>query len=281
MNGVSYLHRLQQTLVRSERMPVVFIGHGNPMNAIMHNSFTREWATVGKCLSDAQAIVVISAHWLSSGTYVTSAEAPEILYDFYGFPPDLYEVTYNARGDAGIAEKIREHFLLYEAQLDATRGLDHGAWAILKHIAPNPSIPILQISLDISQSLTTLTEMFRSLQVLRERGVVFIGSGNIVHNLMAAQFSAESTSTDSPWAYDWALEFDTRIADAITDQNFQILTQPKKLGSITALAVPTDDHYRPLLATMALTIPGETFRQFNTSIDMASVSMRSFISVDV
>lgn len=281
MAGIQQIYALKDTLQPSERMPVLFIGHGNPMNAITDNTFTREWSSVGKRIPNAQAIVVISAHWLSQGTYVTAATAPDIIYDFYGFPPELYQVTYEAQGDPRIAEQIREQFLAYEAQLDATRGLDHGAWTILKHIAPNPAVPILQISLDISQSLTKLTEMFRSLQSLRKRGVVFIGSGNIVHNLMAAQFSSEPSLSGSSWAYDWALEFDTHIAGAITDQNFELLTQPNKLGSITALAVPTDDHYRPLLASMALTVPGETFRQFNTSIDMASVSMRSFISSDL
>lgn len=265
------LHALATRLKPSPRMPVLFVGHGNPMNAISDNDITRMWEHVGTNLPKAQAIVVISAHWLTDGTHVTDAPKQKIIHDFYGFPDELYAATYDANGDLAVAEILRQALLQYEAKLDSTWGLDHGTWSVLKHLAPEPKVPVLQISLDVNQSLEQLTEMFANLKPLREKGVIFIGSGNIVHNLRAVNFADDRV-------FDWAIEFDALSADAMTKHDIKLLTKPGKLSSAASFAVPTDDHYRPMLAAMALLDGKEQLNYFNDVIELGSIGMRSFIS---
>lgn len=265
------LNKLKAILRPSPKMPVLFVGHGNPMNAILDNDITRMWGSVGSNLPKAQAIVVISAHWLTKGTHITDAPKQKIIYDFYGFPDELYEVEYKADGNPEIAKELQRAFLDYEAKLDSTWGLDHGTWSVLKHLAPEPKVPVLQISLDYEQSLEQLAEMFKQLKSLRSMGVIFIGSGNIVHNLQAVNFNTDK-------AYDWALEFDSLSAEAMNQHNLKLLTNPRKITNAASFAVPTDDHYRPMLAAMALLDGKEQLQYFNEVIDMGSVSMRSFIA---
>ena len=253
-------------------MPVLFVGHGNPMNAILDNPITQKWADVGANMPAYQAIVVISAHWLTNGTHITDAPRQPIIYDMYGFPPELYQTTYDANGSPSLAKILRQQLLKYEAMLDSSWGLDHGTWSVLKHLAPHPSVPVLQISLDINQSLEQVAELFTDLRALRKKGVLFIGSGNIVHNLRAVNFAATK-------AYDWAIEFDELSAKAIQNKNIKLLTKPGKISSAASFAIPTDDHYRPMLAMMALLDTNEQLEFFNTEIDLASVSMRSFVSI--
>ncbi len=265
------IKKLATSLRPSPRMPVLFVGHGNPMNAIVDNDITRMWAQVGNNLPDAQAMVVISAHWLTRGTHVTDAPKQKIIHDFYGFPDELYNADYPANGSPKIAEILRKSLLKYEAKLDSTWGLDHGTWSVLKHLAPAPKVPVLQISLDITQSLEQLTEMFKNLIPLREKGVIFIGSGNIVHNLGAINFTDDRV-------FDWAIEFDNLSAAAITNHDMKLLTRPGTISSAASFAVPTDDHYRPMLAAMALLDPKEQIHYFNDVIELGSISMRSFIA---
>jgi len=259
-------------LVPSIRMPVMFIGHGNPLYAITQNPFATEWDAIGKRIPQPQVIIVISAHWLTRGTSIQSAQKPDTIHDFMGFPSELFAVQYKAPGDPLTAKVIQQHLAHYEARLDAVRGFDHGMWAVMMHIAPTQKIPVLQISLDVTQSFGEMMELFALLRPLRDRGALFIGSGNIIHNLM-------SVNWEENIPYDWALEFDSKITTAITDQNHHILTHPETLGSSARLAIPTDDHYRPLLACMALIDADETLNYFTTTIDMGSVGMRSFITV--
>ncbi len=267
------LNKLAEKLQASPRMPVLFVGHGNPMHAIQNDTITETWGSVGKALPKPQAIVVISAHWLTSGTHVTAAKKPETIYDMYGFPPELYEVRYPANGDPKIAKEIVD-YLRYETFLDANRGLDHGTWSVLVHLAPKADIPVIQISLNVNQSLPELYDFFASLKPLREKGVVFIGSGNIVHNLRMVNWQDDST-------FDWALEFDDAITKALEAKDMQLLTKPQKMGIITQYAVPTDDHYRPLIAALALTNSDEQFTYFNDVFELGSISMRSFISTPI
>jgi len=264
--------KLESTLLPSERMPVLFVGHGNPMNAILDNPITHQWRLHGEAIRNYQAIVVISAHWLTNGTHITDAPKQPIIYDMYGFPPELYQTTYDANGDPAIAALLQKELLRYEAVLDSSWGLDHGTWSVLKHLAPHPSVPILQISLDVKQSLEQVTEMFAELKKLRDKGVLFIGSGNIVHNLRAVNFSSNKP-------LDWALEFDALSAKAIADKRMDLLTRPGKISSAASFAIPTDDHYRPMLAAMALLDDKEQIEFFNEEIDLGSISMRSFVSV--
>jgi 4,5-DOPA dioxygenase extradiol len=265
------LNKLNLLLESSPRMPVLFVGHGNPMNAILDNDITREWSRVGKNLPKPQAIVVISAHWLTEGTRVTDAPKQPLIYDMYGFPDELYKVKYEAQGSLEVAQVLQKQLLQYEAMLDSTWGLDHGTWSVLKHLAPSPKAPVLQISLDVRQTKGQLVQMFQMLRPLRDKGVVFIGSGNIVHNLRAVNWHDNTP-------YDWAIEFDELTAKAMTEHDLDKLVNPVKISNAVTAAVPTDDHYRPMLAAMSLLYEDEQLAYFNDMIEMGSVGMRSFIS---
>lgn len=264
------LRRLESVLKPSPKMPVLFVGHGNPMNAILDNDITKAWSRVGMNLPNAQAFVVISAHWYTKGTHVTSAPKQPIIYDFYGFPDELYEVKYDAKGDPEIANQLKNAFLHYEAQLDKSWGLDHGTWSVLKHMAPEPKIPVLQISLDISHTREQVVQTFKDLKHLRKRGVIFIGSGNIVHNLRMLNWGGI--------AFDWAEEFDKKVSELISGRDIKGLVNPLSITKSASMAVEMDDHYRPMLAVMALLDSGEELSYFNEMIDMGSVGMRSFIT---
>lgn len=266
------ISELENYLLPSPRMPVLFVGHGNPMHAISDNDITQTWSKIGTLLPAAQAIIVISAHWLTSGsTHITDAPKQPILYDMYGFPDELYKVTYHADGDPTIAKILEQSFRRYEAKLDSGWGLDHGTWSILKFIAPHPQVPILQISLDMELTLNELSEQFRDLKKLREKGVIFIGSGNLVHNLRLLNFEDEKI-------FDWALEFDDLAGKHMRDKNLKKLTNPSSISSASSLAVQFDDHYRPMIAAMSLLHEDENIEFFNEVIDMGSISMRSFIT---
>ncbi len=265
--------QLEQQLVPSPKMPVLFVGHGNPMNALGHNEISEGWSRIGKDLPTPQAFVVISAHWQTRGTLVTDAPKQPIIYDMYGFPDELYKVTYDAKGDPEIAKQLIAAMNQYEAKLDSTWGLDHGTWSVMKFIAPDPhDIPVLQISIDMTKDLPSLAEMFRALKPLREKGVIFIGSGNLVHNLaILNQFG--------PQQFDWATEFDSVASKAIMTHDLTALARPKDMTHAAMYAVQYDDHYRPMLAVMSLLDNTEQVRFFNDVFELGSISMRSFISV--
>lgn len=262
---------LENRLTPSPRMPVLFVGHGTPMNALADNSFTRGWTEVGAGLPAAQAIVVISAHWLTPGaTHITDAPKNPIIYDFYGFPEELYHVQYETHGDEGVAKLLADALWEYEAELDKQWGLDHGTWSVLKFLAPAPEVPVLQISIDFSMPLPQLYELFGRLRRLRRQGVIFIGSGNIVHALRAMRMDGK--------VYDWAAEFDAQTAVAIRNRDLGHLLDPYASSAAARLAVPTDDHYRPMVASLSLLEDDEEVRFFNNAMDLGSLSMRSFVS---
>jgi 4,5-DOPA dioxygenase extradiol len=254
-------------------MPVLFVGHGNPMNAISDNAFTQQWSEVGRGLPDAQAIVVISAHWLTPGhTRITDAPKNPIIYDFGGFPDELYRVQYDTFGDERVAQLLARQLVEYEAELDKQWGLDHGTWSVLKHLAPAPEVPVLQISIDYSMPLPELYRLYSRLRSMRRRGVVFIGSGNIVHALGRVKWDG-----GAPW--EWAQQFDADTALALRDREVGKLLDPYGTWSEARIAVPTDDHYRPMVASLSLLEDGEDIRFFNDEIDMGAIGMRSFITV--
>ncbi len=225
------LKQLAHSLKPSPKMPVLFVGHGNPMHAILDDEITRNWAKVGGNLPEPQAFVVISAHWQTRGTKITDAPTQPIIYDMYGFPDELYQVQYPAKGDPEIARELRDAFLHYEAQLDNTWGLDHGTWSVLKYMAPKVKVPVLQISIDMTQSLPQLVEMFRLLKPLREKGVIFIGSGNLVHNLGRLNFHDNSI-------FDWAIEFDEKASEQMSLHNLDLLTNPLKMTNAASHTCP-------------------------------------------
>ncbi|MGI9083786.1 MAG: dioxygenase family protein [Aeromicrobium sp.] len=264
---------LEERLSPSERMPVLFVGHGNPMNAISDNAFTRTWARVGHELPEPQAIVIVSAHWLTPGsTHITDAPRNRVIHAFGGFPDELYRADYPTRGNAEIARILARQLVEYEAQLDARWGLDHGTWSVLVHLAPSPSMPVLQISIDAAMPLPQLHDLYARLRSLRSRGVLFIGSGNIVHALGRVKWAG-----GDPW--DWAEQFDTDTAAALRERRTDQLLDPYGTWAEARIAVPTDDHYRPMVASLSLLEDDEDIRFFNEDIDLGAVGMRSFITV--
>lgn len=267
------INDLDNRLKPSELMPTMFVGHGTPMNAISDNDYTRTWAALGDQLPEPQAIVVVSAHWLTPGqTHITDAPKNPIIYDFGGFPDELYRVTYDTFGDTDVAKVLAQQLVDYEAQLDQQWGLDHGTWSVLRHIAPAPEVPVLQISIDYSMPLPKLYELFGRLRAMRRRGVIFVGSGNIVHALGRVKWDGGS-------AWEWAQQFDADTAIALRDRRVDQLLDPYRTWSEAKIAVPTDDHYRPMVAALSLLEENENIKFFNTTIDMGSIGMRSFVTV--
>lgn len=248
------------------RTPLLFIGHGNPLNVILDNRFTKTWEKIGKEIVAPKVIVCLSAHWLTEGSFVSTVNQPDIIYDFYGFPEELYRVLYEVKGDPKTANSI--HTVEPKISLDTQWGIDHGAWTVLKRMFPSATIPVIQISIDYSAPPSVQFELLKKLRDFRNQGVLFIGSGNIVHNLRLAGNSAP---------YDWALEFESQAKNLLAKGDSKSLLEYQKLGKSAELSIPTDDHYRPLINTLALKYDDEEPVFFNEGIDLASVSMLSLI----
>jgi 4,5-DOPA dioxygenase extradiol len=248
-------------------MPTLFVGHGNPMNAIEDNEFSRAWIKVGKELPHPQAILCVSAHWETNGTRVTSMENPQTIHDFGGFPRELFEYQYPAPGSPELAELTCGMVEKACVDLDSSWGLDHGTWSVLCRLFPNADIPVIQLSLDRTQPPAYHYELGKELRDLRKRGVLVIGSGNIVHNLGAAFFQDK--------AYDWATEFDETAKQLIESGNHAPLLDYQKLGQAARLSIPTNEHYLPLLYILALQGEKEQLRFFAERVSFGSLSMRS------
>lgn len=251
----------------SGKMPVLFIGHGNPMNAIEDNEFSHAWLEAGKNLPQPRAILCISAHWVTQGTLVTAMDRPRTIYDFYGFPQELYEVRYDAPGAPDLAEQLRRVIKNTPVQPDFEWGLDHGTWSVLKRMFPKAEVPVVQMSLDATREAGFHYELGRQLKELREEGVLIIGSGNIVHNLRLARFDDA--------AYSWAVEFDRRIADWISQNDHQPIVHFEKGDQASALSINSAEHYVPLLYSLALQEEGEAVNFFAEKVISGSISMRS------
>jgi 4,5-DOPA dioxygenase extradiol len=260
-----------------KKMPVLFIGHGSPLNIILDNSFTRSLAAVGRRLPKPKAIMVISAHWLTKGTFVGCMEKPETIYDFYGFAEELYDVVYPCRGASGEAAFVTETLKQAAVTCDHSRGLDHGAWAILRHLYPRADIPVFQLSLDYTfneldpKPLQHHYDLAAGLSELRSRGVLIIGSGNIVHNLGMFDF----TNIDAN-PFDWAVEFDERVKENLIREDHHRLINYPTLGKAAALAVPTLDHYLPMIYAIALREKNEPLTFIYEGFQYGSISMRCF-----
>lgn len=257
-----------------EKMPAIFIGHGSPMNIVWQNNFTAALADWGRRLPRPAAILVVSAHWLTRGTYVTSAVQPSLIYDFYGFPAALYQQKYASPGSPAVAEAVRQVCGDANVLLDERRGIDHAAWAVLTHMYPQADIPVLEMSLNWYQSPEYHYELGRRLQALRTQGVLVIGSGNIVHNLAEADFQ----NPDAP-AYDWARRYDEIVADKLMTGQHEPLLSYLTLDTAAKQAVPSPDHYLPLLYTIGMQQPGDQVTFPFAGMQNASVSMRC-VSID-
>ncbi|WP_028007157.1 4,5-DOPA dioxygenase extradiol [Solimonas flava] len=253
------------------RMPALFIGHGSPMNAIEDNAFRRRWQALGRELPKPRAILCISAHWETRGIYLGATAMPETIHDFYGFPKALFDVRYPAPGSPSLAQRVAD---LLQAQhtvhLDPGRGLDHGAWSVLLALCPRADVPVVQLSLDMRQPAAFHYGLGRALAPLRDEGVLVLGSGNAVHNLYVFDFH-------QPQPYGWALECDARWRRSLeAGDHAALIDYALNFGDNARLAVPTAEHYFPLLYPLALQQPGEALRLFNTAV-LSSLSMSSFV----
>jgi 4,5-DOPA dioxygenase extradiol len=249
-------------------MPALFVGHGSPMNAISTNPYTSDMRRLGAHLPRPEAILVVSAHWQTRGTFVTSAAHPEQINDFYGFPDILYQVRYTPPGSPAHAARIARDGQENPIRADDRRGIDHAGWAVVKHLFPDGDVPLLELSLDATRTPEEHFAIGRSLASLRENGILVIGSGNIVHNLGMIAWEDENA------AYDWAVEFDERARTAILDGDDRSLMTYDRWGSVARFAVPTNEHYLPLLYTAAMRHPADTVTFPHESMQNGSISMR-------
>lgn len=254
-------------------MPVVFVGHGNPMNAIERNEFHLSWEDLGRTLPQPKAILCISAHWETRGVCLTASESPETIHDFYGFPSALFAVRYPAPGDPALAGRVKELLSSVDASLDPDRGLDHGTWSVLVAMYPEARVPVVQLSLDTSQPGNFHYALGRALRPLRDEGVLVLGSGNMVHNLGLFSFR-------DPEPLSWAVECDEEIQKRIVEHDHEALMSWAKLGHNAKLAIPTPEHYYPLLYAIALQDDGEPLSFFNSAV-ISSISMTSVLIGEV
>jgi 4,5-DOPA dioxygenase extradiol len=251
-------------------MPVVFVGHGNPMNALSQNEYSRLWAELGQTLPRPRAVLAISAHWYVPGTRVTAMAQPATIHDFGGFPEELYRFEYPAPGAPEIAERVGECLAPLPAGLDMEWGLDHGTWAVLCHVFPNADVPVLQLSVDRRQPTEFHYSLGRKLAPLREEGVLIFGSGNVVHNLRAYAWGQEKAQ-----AFDWALRFENYVRDAILQGRDSALVHYEEAGNDAKLSVPTPEHYLPLLYVVGARREHEPVSFPVDGVDGGSVSMLS------
>ena len=254
------------------KMPLLFLGHGSPMNAIEENQFVAGFRHIAKTIQKPKAILCISAHWFTKGTKVTAMKFPPTIHDFGGFPEALFQVQYNTPGSPELAEATQNLLKPTPVDLDHNWGLDHGAWSVIKHLYPNADIPVIQLSIDYTKPAEYHFELGKKLQALRERGILIIGSGNIIHNLRLVDF-ANINKVD--YGYDWAHEaFDT-INKQLMEGNYKPLVEYEKQSKAFQLAIPTPDHYLPLLYVLGLQNKKEELSLFNNHLLAGSLSMTS------
>ena len=258
----------------SARMPSIFIGHGNPMNALLDNAFTRSLSDLGRNLDRPTAVLVVSAHWLTpGGSFVSTNPAPETIHDFGGFPDELFAVQYPAKGEPAAARAVIANVKSVQVHEDHEMGLDHGAWSILRHIFPKADVPVFQMSIDWGRSTAYHYALAEELRSLRDKGVMIIGSGNVVHNLGRVKWNE---SDGAP--YDWTVEFDRFVQEKVASGDHQALVDYEQhLGTVARMAHPTNDHYLPLLYTLGAKNTSDELKEIYTGLEMGSISMRSFL----
>ena len=249
-------------------LPAIFLGHGNPMNALLHNHYTEGWRRIGEVTAMPKAILSISAHWYVPGTGVTISTAPRTIHDFGGFPPELYQVRYPAPGDPVLARRVQKMLAPLPVALDDGWGLDHGTWSVLRHVYPAADVPIVQLSIDETQPPSFHFEIGRKLAPLRAEGVLNLGSGNLVHNLHAYAWGQHL-----PDPYDWAIRFETEVRGLLLSGDHQPLVDYEALGREAMLSIPTPDHYLPLLYVIGAQQPGDAVTFPVEGVDGGSISM--------
>ena len=254
----------------SVRMPALFIGHGTPMNALEDNEYTRIWRELGRRLPRPKAILAVSAHWETRGTAVTAVARPPTIHDFGGFPQALFDMQYPAPGSAELVERVKALLAPKPVASAQDWGLDHGTWSVLVHVFPEADVPVIQLSIDATKPPSYHLELGKRLGALRDQGVLVLGSGNIVHNLRRADFGLDT-------GYDWAVRFDAAVRARIEAGDHAELADWSELGPDARLAVPTPEHYLPLLYALGAQQPGDDVRVFNAATVLGSISMTSVV----
>ena len=265
------LNKMTSTMSNTGKMPVLFLGHGSPINAIEENEFVSAFRKLGQEIIRPNAILCISAHWETKGTFVTAMQNPPTIHDFGGFPQALFDVQYPAKGSPELAEETKSIITKTEVGLDDKWGLDHGAWSVIKHLYPNADIPVIQMSIDYSKPARYHYELAQELNSLRHKGVLIIGSGNMVHNLRRVSWN----KLNEEFAFDWATEANEKMKSHILSGDHQKLIDFKSQGKAFDLAIPTPEHYLPLLYTLALKEENEKVTLFNDKSVGGSLSMTS------
>lgn len=269
---ITELNKMTAPFGNTEKMPVLFLGHGSPMNAIEENEFVAGFRNTGKTIPRPNAILCVSAHWETKGTFVTAMEKPATIHDFGGFPQALFDVQYPAPGSPALANETKSIIRKTTVGLDDQWGLDHGAWSVIKHLYPDADVPVIQMSLDYSQGPQYHYELAQELAVLRSKGVLIIGSGNMVHNLRMVAWDKLNAPE---YGYDWALEARSEMKQFILDGDHPSLIRYKSQGKAFELAIPSPEHYLPLLYVLALQAKGEKITLFNDKAIGGSLTMTS------
>ncbi len=269
--NLSTLHKFSGSVDNTPKMPVLFMGHGSPMNAIEENEFVQGFRNVSTEIEKPTAILVVSAHWETQGTRVTAMEHPPTIHDFGGFPKELYEIQYPAPGMPELADEVKNRVQNTEIHLDDKWGLDHGAWTVIRHMYPKADIPVIQLSLDHYKSPEQHYELARELSKLREKGILIVGSGNMVHNLGKVHWQ----KLNENYGYDWALEANNTMKKFILEGNHRELINYSKQGKAFELSIPTPEHYLPLLYALALQDTKDDIKIFNDEPVGGSLTMTS------
>jgi len=252
----------------TDQMPTIFLGHGNPMNALAKNSYTEGWAAIGKSIPRPRAVLAVSAHWYIPACAVTVHSAPPTIHDFGGFPQELYEVNYPAPGSPELARRVQHLLSPVSVALDQNWGLDHGTWSVLTHVFPNADIPVVQLSIDWSQPPSFHYELGKRLTAMREEGVLVIGSGNLVHNLHSYAWGKEGVQP-----FDWAVRFEQQVRELLLNKDDARLVAYEELGRDAMLSIPTPDHFLPLLYVLGLRREQDQISFPVQGVDGGSVSM--------
>lgn len=273
MTTLSTLKAFSENLaIQEQKTPLLFIGHGSPMNGIEDNSFSQSWGQLGKELVQPKAIICISAHWLTKGTFITAMENPKTIHDFGGFPKALFDVEYPVAGNIELAKETKQLITKTNVGLDHEWGLDHGTWSVVRQMYPEANIPVLQLSIDYYQSPQHHYELAQELAILRRKGVLIIGSGNMVHNLRMAAFDKMNVPN---YSFDWAVEINEKFKKHILDNDHKPLINYEDLGSSAKLAIPTPDHYYPLLYILGMQEKNEQATIFNDVAVAGALTMTS------
>jgi len=271
MPGLSQFNKFTDSLsATGTLMPVLFIGHGSPMNGIEDNEFSSKWSSLGKEIPKPAAVIVVSAHWFTRGTHITAMDFPQTIHDFGGFPQELFDVAYPAPGDPALALETSKLITTTPVGLDHDWGLDHGAWTVVKHMYPDADIPVLQLSIDYTKDARYHYDLAKELYALRKKGVLILGSGNMVHNLRIMNWEMINGG-----GYDWALQINDTFKALIMNNEHKPLMNYQSLGKEAQLAIPTPEHYLPLMYTLGLKNDSESVSLFNDKAIGGSLTMTS------